>query len=192
MTNSGKLDVRKLTYLSILTALVIVLQALALLLRFSTFSLTFVLVPMVIGVALCGLWAGAWLGAVFGIAVFITGDAALFLQFDIFGTIITVMLKGILAGLAAGVVYKLLYKVNRYLAVVLAAITTPIVNSGVFFLGCLAFFLDDIKAYFNVGSEDVIPFIITGFIGINFIIEFVVNMVLVPAVYRVIEIKQKK
>ena len=183
-------DVRKMTYLAILTAIVFVLQFIPV--KFTLFSLTFVLVPIVIGVALCGTYAGAWLGFIFGVAVLVSGDAALFMGFNVFGTIVTVLLKGTVAGLAAGLVFRLLEKKNRYLAVVIAAITTPIVNTGIFFLGCTVFFFKDIQEFWSLEGGAVVPFIVTGLIGINFIIEVVVNMVLVPSVYRLINIKKKK
>ncbi len=189
--SKNSIDVRKMTYLAILSAIVFVLQFISLFLRFTTFSLTFVLVPIVIGVSICGVGAGAWLGFVFGLAVFATGDAALFLQFNIPATIFLVFLKGILAGLAAGLAYKLFEKTNRYLAIILAAIAAPIVNTGTFFLGCELFFFEDIAAEFAIKAEEVTLFIITGFIGINFIIELVVNLVLAPTIYKLIEINKK-
>ena len=188
---SASFDVRRLTYLGIMTAIVFVLQYLSFFTRFGTFSLTFVLVPIVIGVALCGFSAGPWLGFVFSIAVLASGDAALFLGFDAFGTVVTVILKGTFAGAAGALCYKLLGKVNRYLAVVVAAIVTPIVNTGIFFLGCVVFFFDDIAAFWQLSAKEVVPFVIMGLIGINFIIEVVVNLVLVPVVYRIIQIKKK-
>ena len=189
---NNKDDVRRLTYLAILTAIVFVLQLISFFMRGPVFSLTFVLVPIVIGISLCGKWAGPWLGFVFGIAVLVTGDANLFLSFSWFGTIVTVLLKGTLAGLAAAAVYSLLEKKNRYLAVVVSAITTPIVNSGIFFLGCVAFFLEDIQAFWQLESGTAVGFVVTGLIGINFIIELAVNLILVPTVYRLIEIARKK
>jgi uncharacterized membrane protein len=156
------------------------------------FNLTFVLVPIVIGVALCGTYAGPWLGFVFGVAVLVSGDAALFLGFTVVGTIVTVLLKGTLAGLAAAFVYKLLAKKNRYLAVAVSAVTTPIVNTGIFFLGCVVFFFKDIQMYWQLESDGVIVFVITGLIGLNFFVELAVNLILVPTVYRLIEIAKKK
>ena len=186
-----KIDVKKLVYLSLLTAIVFVLQYISLFMRFGTFSLTFVLTPIVVGVATCGMWAGAWLGFVFAIAVFVTGDAALFLQFNIPATIVVVIVKGVLAGVAAGVVYKLLEKVNRIVAIFTAAVVTPIVNTGIFFIGCELFFFEDIAEFFAVEAEKVTVFIITGLIGINFIIELVVNLILAPAVCRILDILAK-
>ena len=187
---SNRDDVRRLTYLAIMTAIVFLLQFVPI--KIGMFSLTFVLVPIVIGVALCGIYAGPWLGFVFGVAVLVSGDAALFLGFTVLGTVVTVLLKGTLAGLAAALIYKLLEKKNRYLAVIVSAVTTPIVNTGIFFLGCVAFFFDDIQAFWQLEAGAVVPFVITGLIGINFIIELAVNVILVPSVYRLIEIAKKK
>ncbi len=183
------LDVRKMTYLAILTAIVFVLQLLGGGIKIGVFSFALVLIPVVIGAALCGVASGAWLGFVFGIAVFVTGDAALFLEFNIPGTIITVLLKGTLAGLSAGAVYKHLESTNRYLAVASAAVVCPLVNSGIFFLGSLVFFLPDIETYFNAPNGAL--FVITGLIGVNFLLEIAVNVILSPAILRIINIKKK-
>lgn len=185
----NSLDVRKLTYLAILTAIVFVFQLIGGGFKVGPFSLTFVLVPIVVGAALCGVVASMWLGFVFGVAVFVTGDAALFLQFNIVGTIVTVLLKGALAGLAAGVVYKALESVNRYVAVLVSALVCPIVNTGIFFIGGVVFFLEDIEAYF--ATENGALFIITTLIGFNFLIEVLINMVLAPVVIRIINIKKR-
>jgi uncharacterized membrane protein len=186
--NTKSLDVRKMTYLAILTAIVFVLQLLGGGFKVGVFSFTFVLVPIVIGAALCGIYAGAWLGFVFGLAVFVTGDAALFLEFHIVGTIVTVLFKGTLAGLCAGIAYKALERLNRYLAVFVAAVVCPIVNSGIFFLGGIVFFLDSIEAYFNAPNGPI--FIITGLIGINFFVELAINIVLAPVILSIINIKK--
>ena len=50
---------------ALLTAIVVVLQFLGFFLRFSTFSISLVLMPIVIGAALYGIGTGAWLGLVF-------------------------------------------------------------------------------------------------------------------------------
>ena len=189
--NSAKktIDIKKLTYLAILSAIVFLLQIISFFMRGPVFSLTFVLVPIVIGVALCGFGAGPWLGFVFGVAVLVTGDANLFLSINAFGTIVTVILKGIFAGAAAAGVYKALVGINKYVAVVVAAITAPLVNTGTFFVGCLLFFNDYIASL--AGDTNIALFIVTAFIGFNFLIEVAVNMILVPTVYRLINIKRK-
>ena len=126
MKKNKSLDIRKITYLALFTALVFLLQFISLFMRGPMFSLTFVLVPIVIAVALCGFGAGPWLGFVFGVAVLATGDANAFLAIHPLGTVLVVLLKGTLAGAASAAVYCVLNRVNRYLAVAIAAITAPI------------------------------------------------------------------
>ena len=98
---------RTLVGTGILTAIVIVLQSMALAIRFGTFSITLVLIPIVVGAALYGIKAGAWLGFVFGVVVTAT-DAGAFLAINVPGTVATCILKGMMAGLVAGLIYKAL------------------------------------------------------------------------------------
>lgn len=186
MKNKGKINIQKLVITAILTALVIVLQFMGSFIRFGMFSISLVLIPIVIGSALCGYKAGAWLGFVFGAAVLFSGDASAFLVIDVFGTIVTVLLKGTLCGLAAGIIYKLLENKNRYIAVMAAAVVCPIVNTGVFLLGCLVFFLETITEWgIGLGFQNVGKYMIFGLVGGNFIFELITNIVLAPIILRV-------
>ena len=184
------MSVQTLTLGAVLTALVIVLQLMGSFIRFGTFSVSLVLVPIVIGAATCGVLVGGWLGLVFGIVVLLSGDAAAFLAINVPGTIVTVLLKGMLSGLAAGLVYKLLEKYNRYLAVVAAAIVCPLVNTGVFLLGCLVFFLDTIKTW--AGGDGLGYYMIVILVGGNFLFELLFNIVLSPIIVRLLDIWKKK
>ena len=64
-----RLDTRTLTGMALLTAVVVILQLLGAFVRFGPFSISLVLIPIVVGAALYGVWAGAWLGFVFGVVV---------------------------------------------------------------------------------------------------------------------------
>ena len=70
--------------------------------RFGPFSISLVLIPIVLGAALYGWGMGCWLGLVFGAVVLLSGDAGLFLAADPGGAIVTVLSKGIACGAAAG------------------------------------------------------------------------------------------
>lgn len=191
-TQDRKQQTQTLVFGAILTALVIVLQYVSMALRFGTFSITLVLVPIVIGAATCGAKIGGWLGFVFGVIVLLSGDAAPFLAVDYFGTIITVLAKGTLCGIAAALVYKLLENKNQYLAVIAAAVVCPIVNTGVFLIGCCIFFLETIKSWgVAAGFTNVSAYMFIGLAGINFIIEFVTNIVLAPVILRVLKFAKK-
>ncbi len=174
---------------AVFTALVFVLQYLGSFIRFGMFSISLVLLPIIIGAATCGYKIGAWLGFMFGVAVFATGDAAAFLAVDYFGTIVTVLLKGTLCGLAAGLTYKALEKYNRYLAVIAAAIVCPVVNTGVFLLGCNIFFLETIKEWgVAAGFNNAAAYMFLGLAGGNFLFELGTNIVLSPAVVRILKL----
>ena len=83
----NRMETRTMTGVALLTAIVVVLQLLGSFIRFGMFSISLVLVPIVIGAALYGAGAGAWLGFMFGVAVLISGDAAAFLTLSVFGTV---------------------------------------------------------------------------------------------------------
>ncbi|MBR6939553.1 MAG: ECF transporter S component [Clostridia bacterium] len=176
--------------MGLLTAIVFVFQFVSMSIRTATFSITLSLVPIVVGAALYGKWAGAWLGLVFGTAVLLTGDANVFLAVNVPGTIITVLLKGVLAGFASGLVYDLIKRKNDTLATYISGILTPVVNTGVFILGCLTFFMPTIKEW--AGDTNAVKYIFIGLIGFNFFIELAVNLLLSPTIARIIKIGRKE
>jgi len=193
MISSKNFNTRKLVLLAILTAIVIVLQVVAIVTRplFPMFSITLVLVPIVIGAALIGIYAGAWLGLVFGFAVLISGDAAPFLAIDPVGTITVVLLKGMLAGLTAGIVYKLIEKRNRTAAAISAAVICPIVNSGIFIIGSYIFFLPTLTEWgASIGYTNVTAYIFLVLVGLNLIVELAINLALSPAIVRLIQYRR--
>ena len=186
-------NTQKIVGLGLFTAIVIVLQLLGSFIKFGTFSVSLVLVPVVIGAALYGAGAGAWLGFVFGVVVLVSGDAAAFLGVNALGTILTVLVKGALAGFLSGVVYKALESKNRMLAVVLAAVTCPVVNTGVFLIGCKLFFMETITGWGEaLGYADVGNYIIYVLVGGNVLFELLFNVVLSPVIVRLIRIGKKE
>lgn len=177
---------------AVLTALVVVLQLLGSFIRFGMFSISLVLLPIVIGAAMCGTKTSTWLGFAFGATVLISGDATAFMQIDVFGTILTVLLKGLACGFVAGVTYKAIEKYNRYLAVVAAAFVCPIVNTGVFLLGCLVFFLDTVAQWgASFGFSGTFEYMLLGLVGGNFLFELGTNIILSPAIVRILNIQKK-
>ena len=193
-TTQKRMSTKTMVMGAVLTALVVILQFLGAFVKLGPFSISLVLVPIVIGCATCGVAIGAWLGLVFGITVLLSGDAGLFLAVNIPGTILTVLLKGTLCGLLAGLVYQVLEKKNRYLAVVASAIVCPLVNTGVFLLGCLVFFLDTVTAWGVAAgfTEGVGQYMIYGLVGTNFLVELAINIVLSPIIVRLLNIREKQ
>lgn len=182
MTN--KMSTKTLVLCAILTGLVVILQFMGAFIKFGMFSISLVLIPIVIGAATCGLSAGAWLGFVFGAVVLLSGDAAPFLAVSVPGTIITVLLKGIASGYISGLVYKLLERYNHTVAVIAAAITCPVVNTGIFLGGCFIFFMEIITEW---AGPDVGHYIIYGLVGGNFLFELLLNIVISPVIVRLLK-----
>lgn len=182
---------KKIVGIGLLTAIVVVLQALAVGIRFGIFNITLVLIPIIVGAALYGEIAGLWLGAVFGLVVLFT-DAGAFLAVNIPGTIITVMVKGMLAGFLAAVVYKALEKRNDLLGVIVAGIVAPVTNTGVFLLGCLVFFYSTIQGWAEAaGFSSAGAYLIFGMVGLNFLVELGINLVLSTVIVRIVGLGKK-
>jgi uncharacterized membrane protein len=178
---------------AVLTALVIILQMLGAFIRFGPFSISLVLIPIVIGAAKCGAKISTWLGFVFGIVVLMSGDAAAFMAINPAGTIITVLAKGTLCGLVAGLVFKALFKFNPYVAVVASAIICPLVNTGIFLLGCVVFFMETITQWSQgEGFNNVVSYMFLGLVGANFLVEFGTNIVLSPTIVFLLNAGKKK
>ena len=180
---------QKIVGIGLFTAIIVALQLLAASIKFGPFSITLVLAPIVIGAALYGVGAGAWLGAAFGVSVLISGDSAAFMTINPAGTVITVLLKGMLAGLVAGLIYKALEKTNKIVAVVLAGIACPIVNTGIFLAGCYLFFQEWLVSVFGTTGFATV---VTGLVSVNFAVELGINMVLASVIVRIIDIGKKQ
>ena len=190
---SNKVSTEKIVLLSLFTALVAILAYFGGFIRIGGLaSISLTLIPVVLGAAMCGPWAGAWLGGVSGVVFFMTADSAFWMGLSIPGTIITVMVKGIAAGLVAGLVYKLLESKNRYLAVIAAAIVCPIVNTGIFIIGCFIFFIDTVKSGAAGAGMSVGAYLIIFFVGLNFVFELLTNIILSPAIVKLLNIRKDK
>lgn len=184
-----KTSTKTLALGAILTALVIILQLMGSFIHLGLFSISLVLIPIVVGAALCGKYIGAWLGFVFGAVVLLSGDATAFMMINIPGTILTVLLKGTLCGFIAGLVYEVFSKKNVYLGVFSAAVVCPIINTGIFLLGCLLFFMPTIKQW--AGEQDLVNYMIFGLGLLNFPVELGFNIVLSPVIIRLLSITKK-
>lgn len=190
---NGHQRIKNMVGTAILTAIVIVVQLLGLGIRIGPFSAALVLVPIVIGAALYGIGAGAWLGFVFGFVVLVSDPTAHFLlTVNVFGTILTVLVRGLLAGMAAGIAYRCLCKKTELGAVVLSAVVCPLVNTGLFLLGCSAFFTPQLAEWAAGGGyENAVQYIVKGIVLVLFIPELLLDILLSPVILRLVGIGKK-
>lgn len=183
---------KNVTILGVLTAIIVVLQIFGSYFRIGTISLSFVLVPIVIGGILTGVIGGTILGFIFGVITLVMGvvgaDQFTFILFSDhpFLTILTCVIKGSAAGFMSGFVYKLLKDKNLTLSTFAASAVAPIVNTGLFIVGafCMA---DTLNSNFVTENSNVVYFIFIGCAGINFLIELAINLVLAPSVCKIIK-----
>jgi uncharacterized membrane protein len=183
--------------IALLMALVIVLQFVGgMIPPVGVFSISLVLIPIVLGAAVFGPKAGAFLGATFGAVVTInciTGaDAggAMVFQANPILCFLVVMGKGILAGAASGWVYRLLKGKNPYVAMICAAIVCPVVNTGVFIACMLLFFIEVLQAW--ASGADVLGYILSGLVLVNFVPELIINLVFSPASMQILRVVERK
>ena len=189
---------RRLTGLALLTAIVAVLQVVASFIKFGPFTITLALAPILIGAALYGPKAGAYLGGVFGLVVLIAcilgwdpGGSTLW-NANPFLTACICLVKGIAAGAAAGAVYRAIVGGSRahgrmMTGSIVAGVVSPLVNTGLFVLA-LTLLFHDILVTWAAGSE-LIYYIVFGLTGINFVLELVLNLVLSTVIVRVVGVR---
>lgn len=190
-----KSNVFRITGLSILTAIIIVLQVVTTYFPTKPFAITLALIPIVIGAALYGAGAGAYLGGVFSAVVIfmciIGADlgGAMVWNANPFLCVLVCMLKGVAAGFVSGLVFKALSKKNTVLATAAAAVLSPIVNTGIFSIGMLLFFKPVLEAW--SGGSDVLYYVVFTMTGINFLVELGVNIVVTPIIVSIIKAVRK-
>lgn len=176
MNNS--LKIKKLVGVAVLAALVAILQSLSLVLKFGPFSATLALIPIVMGAILYGPKAGLVLG--FTMGCFTLLDAAAFLAVDPVATVFVCLLKASMAGFISGLMFRLVGKFNFTLGIICAALIAPIVNTGIFVIGCYLFFFETIKSWAGSADTSVTRFLFLSMLGLNFLLEFALNSVLSP------------
>lgn len=185
-----------MTGVALLMALIVVLQLLGgMIPPVGGFTISLVLIPIVLGGALYGPKTGALLGATFGVIVVIgciTGTdvgGAMVFQANPVLCIALVMLKGILAGFLSGAAYAALKGINQTLAMIMAAAVCPVVNTGTFVAGMAAFFIDVLAAW--AGGGDILGYVLTGLVLCNFVPELIINVIFSGAASRILHSLKK-
>ncbi|MBO4355413.1 MAG: ECF transporter S component [Clostridia bacterium] len=185
----------KLVLLAILAAVIVVLQYFGAALKVGPFNLTFTLIPVVLGAAILGIPEGAGLGFLFGLITLINcingadiGGAMMFAA-NPFATSFVCLFKGTMAGLVPAIICKALEK-RETLGVILASLSAPVVNTGIFCIFLPIFFMDIFKQW--AAGTNLFIYMFTGLIGINFLIEFLVNALLATTLAFVVNVIKHK
>ena len=195
MENRGFFSARRVTWLAILLALVIVMQTFGGAINIGAVQLNFTLIPIVLGAILLGPIAGLILGLACGVVVLIQVMMGLVPFYTLIWTetpvvaALTCLLKTSIAGLLAGLIYKLLVSKNPYVAIFASSAVVPVVNTGLFIVGCVGMW----DAIITIaGGSSVFGFIVVSLVGFNFFFELAVNLIVAPALHKVIKLVDKK
>ena len=197
---TNKQAVRQLVGTAILAAVIVILQLVASGIKIGPFTITLSLIPIILGAILFGPVSGAALGAIFGGMVCVAvvtgadiGGNAMFLLNPVL-TLFLCILKSTVAGLVAGFVWKLFQKMKKpTVGVVVSSILCPVCNTGILCIGILAFYHDLVTGWaLGNGFANAFAYVILGMVGLNFLVELAINIVLTPVILRIISIVKKR
>ena len=194
MNSSAK--TKRTVGIAIFSAIIVLLQIICTFIKFGPFSITLALAPIIIGAAIYGVGAGAFLGGVFGTVVLVTGllgwdgGTVLYLMsINAVATVLICVVKGAVAGLLGGLVYRAIAARSELGGVIVAGIVCPVVNTGLFIAGMLLFFTDTLISW--AGGQNLMIYLITVLTGVNFIVELAVNLILASGISRIIRAAKK-
>ena len=193
----------KMAQLGILFALVIVLQSIA---SFGVINICLCLIPITLGSMLFGWKSGLALGTTFGVVALFWGIVGkdvftLYLfQANPFMTIVICIVKGAACGVVPALLYKWLSGVDKLgsqrglIAAIVASISAPVFNTGVFALGSFIIMDDVTKVAADLGlvKENFVTLLFVGLISFNFFIELGINVVFSPALNKLTVILKKQ
>lgn len=195
MAKKSFFSAKNIATLAVLLALVIVLQAFGGSFNIGALTLNFTLIPLVLGAIMLGPIAGAVLGFAGGFIILIqvfTAGGGLYQIMWTNSPIITTLIclvKTTVAGYIAGLVFNILKKKNPYTAIFVASGLVPIINTGLFILGCLCMW-DTMAIAAN--GQNVFIFIIVGLVTINFFVELAINLLVAPGLHSVYKVVEKQ
>lgn len=79
------------------------------------------------------------------------------------------------------------------LSILLSALAAPLVNTGVFLLGCRLFFMPLIHQWAQqAGYASAGAYLMAGMVGWNFLLETAVNMALTPMLAQLIRLGSRR
>lgn len=187
---SRKKETVKLTVIAILLAIAILLQAFAgvIVFPFTNSSPALSFIPIVVGAILYGPSVGTLLGFVWSAFILVSGQANYYMGMSAIGTVITVMTKGTCAGLVPGLIFNGLKNKNKVLAIVLASIAAPLINSLLYRVGLVVFFRDYFFGKADANGLNPIAYFIIAFTSASFFLEVGLSAVFSPVVVRICNI----
>jgi uncharacterized membrane protein len=203
MENAKRANVRYLTELALLIAIILVMKVTGLSsIPVGPLVMTFTTVPIAVGAMLMGPLAGAILGMVFGFTSFydaVIGASAMthvFFELNPFATFVLCVGMRMLMGCAVGWLFRLLKKIDptdvvRYFV---GAVSAPLLNT-LFFMGyiVLVFYQCDYiqNLVAALGAANPLMFIVLA-VGVQGLVEALVGLVIGGAVTKGVAVALKR
>ena len=179
-------SVRKITGVAILLAIEIVLQTIGNFIP-GEITVNLSLIPIAIGAMVYGPFAGAFLGLCNGAMVFAAPDTqAFFFNNAPIGTVITCFTKTTIAGAISGLIFKAFKGKHTYGASIISSLLIPIINTGLFLVFCFTILRPAYNA--DETGQYIATAVFTLPLLINFLIEFVSMVALIPAILKIYKI----
>ena len=148
-------------------------------------NLNFSLIIIALGAILYGPVVGGFLGLVSGVmTLFSPSTISFFFSVSPIGTVLACILKTTLAGIIAGLLMELFKKKHETVGIILVSILIPVINTGVFAIFCLLFFMDILK---GINPTNIASALFISLIGFNFVFEVLTTAIIAPSLYKVMQ-----
>ena len=187
-----------LVQMALLTAVIMALHFSGVAIPAFGTKISLVLIPIALGAMLLGPTAGAVLGFIYGMTVFVSLGVLHMDPFTAFlfdhnpvATFLICTVKSTAAGLVAGLVYRALSRKSSLLAVFVASALVPTINTGVFVIGCFTIY-NTIEQVAAGAGYSAVYFILIICAGANYALELAINLIFSPALERIIRITGKR
>ena len=182
---------KTIALLGILTGLIILMAFTPVgYLRVGVVSISFLMIPVAVGILAKGPWAGAALGTVFGITSFVQcfgmdAFGTYLASKNVFFTFIMCVVCRALAGLCAGFIYKLITKLTKNVLVrsSLTGLSAALFNT-VFFVSALILLFGKAVVSEATGLSAELTFfaLFAAIVGINAVLEAIASFIVTGAV----------
>lgn len=198
MRNPFKITTKTITGTALLTAVELILIVITNYVSIGPVNINLALVPIAVAGMVFGPLSGLFIGLVNGLVTILSPSTqAIFMSIAPFGTVLICLLKTGLAGFLCGLIFLPFKSSNsskkRVLGSILASISVPIINTGIFTIGCYSFFSPWLEEVTNASQYDnSFVVLIMVILGINFIFEFSISLLLSPSINMLVNYYQRK
>ena len=151
-------------------------------------SITFLMIPVVIGAIVVGPAAGAFLGLVFGLSSFIKAFSdplfgSILLNINWMYTLILCLVPRTLMGLLVGFIFRALSKIDKtkIVSFIISSLSGALLNTALFLTGLILFFGNN-PFITQFGSTPIVIFVTLA--GANALIEAVICTVVGTAIAK--------